>query len=111
MDIKDVGSIIHNRRKELGLTLDDVGKYVGMNKSTVLRWERGDFATLKRGHMYLLSKILYLPIETLLGLDTDKDIESSEITKLRLSLIEKINLLEKGDLEQVDKFIKDWLKK
>ena len=33
-----VGMLIANRRKELDLTLEDIGSAVGVSKSTVLRW-------------------------------------------------------------------------
>ena len=36
---QDIGSMIHERRIALDLTLEDVGKAVGVNKSTVSKWE------------------------------------------------------------------------
>ncbi len=36
-----VGERIHARRKELGMTLDDITKKTGIPKSTVQRWESG----------------------------------------------------------------------
>ena len=36
-----IGEKISFRRKQLGLTLEDVGKYVGVAKSTVRKWETG----------------------------------------------------------------------
>ncbi len=52
---------IHNRRKELGLTLDDVAKFVGVTKSTVKKWESGDIKNMRRDKIMLLSKVLNLP--------------------------------------------------
>ena len=48
------------RRQELGLTLEDVGDYVGVGKSTVRKWEHGDIENMKRDKIALLSKILKL---------------------------------------------------
>ncbi len=110
MDLKLVGQIIHNRRKELGLTLEDVGDYLGVYKSTVMRWEKGEFGTFKRGHIYLLSKVLHMPVETIMGLETTESVEDAEIVKQRIRLNNKIDSLGKEELDQIEKFIKDWLK-
>lgn len=48
------------RRQELGLTLEEVGNYVGVGKSTVRKWEHGDIENMKRDKIALLSKILKL---------------------------------------------------
>ena len=37
----DIGEMIKNRRLELNLTLEEVGKHVGVSKSTVKKWEDG----------------------------------------------------------------------
>ncbi|MYY21881.1 LexA family transcriptional regulator [Lactobacillus salivarius] len=51
---------LKNRRLELNLTLEDVGNYVGVGKSTVRKWENGDIANMKRDKIVSLSKILKL---------------------------------------------------
>ena len=51
---------MHARRQELGLTLEEVGDYVGVGKSTVRKWEHGDIENMKRDKIALLSKILKL---------------------------------------------------
>lgn len=35
----NVGNLIKNKRKELNLTLEDLGNLVGVGKSTVRKWE------------------------------------------------------------------------
>lgn len=55
-----IGDMIFNRRKELGLTLEDVGKAVGVTKGTVLRWESGSIHNMKRDKIAALSKVLSL---------------------------------------------------
>ena len=41
MSDNEIGKKILARRKQLGLTLEDVGKSVGVGKSTVRKWENG----------------------------------------------------------------------
>lgn len=55
-----IGQFIENRRKSLGLTLESVGQYVGVSKSTVLRWERGDIQRMKASHISALARVLQI---------------------------------------------------
>lgn len=52
---------IHSIRKELGLTLDDIAKFVGVTKSTVKKWESGNIKNMKRDKIMLLAKVLNVP--------------------------------------------------
>lgn len=56
----EIGDIMRTRRQELGLTLEDVGNFVGVGKSTVRKWERGDIENMKRDKINLLSQVLKL---------------------------------------------------
>ena len=56
----NIGDIMRVRRQELGLTLEEVGDYVGVGKSTVRKWEHGDIKNMKRDKIALISKILKL---------------------------------------------------
>ena len=42
----NIGDIMRVRRQELGLTLEEVGDYVGVGKSTVRKWEHGDIENI-----------------------------------------------------------------
>ena len=56
--MNDIGDIIRSRRLKLNLTLEEVGKYVGVEKSTVKKWENGFISNMKRDKIALLSEIL-----------------------------------------------------
>lgn len=60
---------LENRRKELGLTLEEVGKYVGVSKSTVKKWETGYIDNMKRDKIALLAQILQISPLTILGIE------------------------------------------
>lgn len=49
---------IKDRRKQLGLTLDDVATTVGVSKTTVMRWETGDIKNMRRDRIDALSRVL-----------------------------------------------------
>lgn len=65
---------LRDRRLELGLTLEEVGKAVGVGKSTVRKWEQGMISNMGRDKIVSLSKVLKIsPIE-ILGINQDDDI-------------------------------------
>lgn len=62
---------LRNRRKELGLTLDQVGDYVGVGKSTVRKWETGIIKDMKRSQIAKYAEILKISPMTILGIDEE----------------------------------------
>lgn len=54
----NIGQLIHERRIQLGLTLEEVGNKVGVNKSTVKKWETGNISNMRRDKIALLAKVL-----------------------------------------------------
>lgn len=74
-----IGEKISARRKELKLTLEDVGNAVGVGKSTVKKWETGYIANMRRDKISLLAKVLQMnPSEFVDGNDDTR--ESSNIS-------------------------------
>lgn len=67
----NIGDLIHKRRTELGLTLEEVGNAVGVSKSTVKKWEDGFISNMKRDKISELSKILRIsPVSLITGEET-----------------------------------------
>ena len=53
---------IRERRKQLGLTLEEVGKKVGVSRSTVLKWENGKIKNMTVDKVASLSNVLQVAI-------------------------------------------------
>ena len=92
--MSNIGELIEKRRKELGLTLEEVGNYVGVGKSTVKKWETGYISNMRRDKISLLSKILQISPTELIG-DYSDDIYSqfdsiSPIRTQRIPLLGEI---------------------
>lgn len=78
----NIGNIIYNRRKELGLTLEEVGDVVGVNKSTVKKWESGDISNMRRDKIALLAKALKInPVDLVNGSETELSDEDTELAE------------------------------
>ena len=53
-----IGEFIQRRRKELDLTLEEIGLATGVGKSTVKKWETGFISNMGRDKIKQLAKIL-----------------------------------------------------
>ena len=64
----DIGTLIHNRRMELHLTLEDIGTAVGVSKSTVKKWEDGFIENMRRDKIAKLAHVLMIsPVSLIVG--------------------------------------------
>ena len=60
----EIGKKMYLRRKELGLTLEEVGEAVGVGKSTVRRWENGMIKNMGRDKIAAIARVLQMsPVE------------------------------------------------
>lgn len=69
MEFKD---LIKKRRAEIGVTLEDIGKIVGVSKATVQRWESGEIKNIRRDKIEKLSQALQTTPAYLMGWDENK---------------------------------------
>ena len=76
----NIGKIIEERRKELGLTLEEVGNAVGVSKSTVKKWESGYISNMRRDKIALLAKALDINPTQLIN--TEDEPEPSNISNV-----------------------------
>lgn len=59
---------IQKRRKELGLTLEEVGNMVGVSKSTVKKWENGNIKNMRRDKIQRLANALRVSCTDILSI-------------------------------------------
>lgn len=79
MDNNEICEIMKQRREALGLTLDDVAQQVGVNQSTVSRWESGQIEEMKRGKVEKLADALKLSPAMLMGWDDYLKLNSEQV--------------------------------
>lgn len=74
---------IKSRRKELNLTLEQVGDLVGVGKSTVRKWETGDIENMKRDKIVKLAKALRVSPSYIMGIEDEKpQLETIPVKKI-----------------------------
>lgn len=66
--MSEVAKLIKKRRIELGMTLEDVAKKVGVGRSTVRKWEEGMIKSIKSDKLEALADVLKIsPVELVPG--------------------------------------------
>ncbi|WP_145232647.1 LexA family protein [Staphylococcus arlettae] len=74
---------IKSRRKELNLTLEQVGDLVGVGKSTVRKWETGDIENMKRDKIVKLAKALKVSPSYIMGIEEEQpQLETLPVKKI-----------------------------
>lgn len=69
----DIKRKLKNRRLELGLTIEDVARIVGVSGATVSRWETGDIENMRRDRIALLAKALKVSPSYIMGWEENTD--------------------------------------
>ena len=108
--MSDTGNKIKDLRTQKGLTLEQVGKLVGVGKSTVRKWETGMIANMKRDKISALAKALGTTPAYLLGWEEEQkknDIQADIILRMRtdpdfMSVLEKLYILDKDKLQGIN---------
>lgn len=88
MQTKD---IIKLKRKELNLTLEELGKKVGVGKSTIRKWETGMISNMKSDNIAALATALNISIPVLMGFEEPKIEASINPNPEFLTLWNKLN--------------------
>lgn len=101
---KTVQDILKSKREELQLTLTDVAELVGVNVSTIMRWENGDIANMKRDKILKLANALKISPSVIMGWEDDTPPRSIRIPVLgRVAAGIPIEAIEEIiDYEEVD---------
>lgn len=96
-----VQEIIKNRRLELGLTLKDVAKVLGVAEATVSRYETGEIQNMGIDKIAHLSKVLRCSPAYLMGWTDDpyfqSDNSSFKVTPLEKQIILRFRSLPDGE--------------
>ena len=86
---RSVHEIIKERRESLGYSLNELAEKIGVNRSTVMRWENGDVENMKRDKIVSLSEALKISPAVIMGWE---DIEEPKVAKIS-DTVKDINTL------------------
>lgn len=92
-----LGKRIEQRRKELGLTLDDIAQEIGVAKSTIQRYEKGTIGKIKLPVIEAIARVISVNPSWLCGKTNDSTPETislpSEAIPIDLSAYHRIPIL------------------
>ena len=115
----NIGMRIKQRRKELKMSADELGKRLGKDRSTIYRYEKGDIENLPLDILEPIAEVLKTTPQYLMGWENvqkKNDALSDIVIRMRtdsnfFSIIEGLNRLTPIQLESikrvVDAFPKD----
>lgn len=113
----DVGSKIKTARIAKGLTQEELGKLLGVQKSAVAKYENGRVVNIKRSMLKKISDVLGIRPSELIFEEAQKnnDIISDIIVKMRsdedfLSVVESLYKLDSEQLKGVKQMLSAFLK-
>ena len=75
--MKNTGELIKYYRKKLGLTQEELGNYVGVQKSAIAKYENGRIENLKRTTIEKLSELFGILPSELLGISATNNVMSN----------------------------------
>lgn len=75
--MKNTGEMIKYYRKKLGLTQEELGNYVGVQKSAIAKYENGRIENLKRTTIEKLSELFGILPSELLGISVTNNVMSN----------------------------------
>ena len=82
----DMGQKIYMLRTQKGLTLEELGKMVGVGKSTVRKWENGVIANMKRDKILKISEALETSPSYLMGWD-ESNMQHIDTSPVRIPVL------------------------
>lgn len=112
----NIGDKIKNARLSKGMTQEELGKALGVQKSAIAKYEKGRVVNIKRSTLKKLSDILgiapsELIFEAYLEEEQKKnDIQADIILKMRtdatfMSAVEKLYKLDQDKLQSIDQML------
>lgn len=91
--MSELGIKIKSRRKELGLTLEEIAKKVGVSKQTIQRYETGVISNIPSDKIEKLAKILQTTPGYIMGWEDMEPVSVDEFNKITNKIINDADAL------------------
>ncbi len=107
-----MGARLKELRTSRGLTQEEVGKVIGVQKAAIQKYEKGDVENIKRSAIEKLSKFYNVSAAYIMCLDEEQTKEQKEISELIEAMKDKpelsmlFNLTKDATAEDMKKAIK-----
>ena len=65
---------IHDKRNEFGWTMEELAEKIGVNKSSISKWENSQVDNIKRTYIAKMAELFHVKPSWLMGYDSENDI-------------------------------------
>ena len=72
--MKTMGRRIRDKRTEMGWTMEELGHKLGVQKSAINKWEKGEVLNIKRSYIAQMAELFNCSPAWLMGLDDAVDV-------------------------------------
>ena len=105
MNTNDIGKKIRERRKELGMTLDELARAVGVSKQTIFRYEDRTIENIPIDKLHKIAGKLNVSMAYLLDLKIEVGYEDFIALKEKEGFRELISTLKEMDSGKIKKLV------
>lgn len=84
----EMGERIRLLRREHGLTQEELGKAVGLQRAAINKYEKGRVENMKRSTIMKLAEVLHTTPSYLMGYEEDEAL--AELTAMQEDIMEKV---------------------
>lgn len=97
-EIDEIADRIIRRRKELGFSYQDLADKTGLNKSTLMRYEKGTIKSLPVDKIKNIAQALNVSPSYLMGIDEDKHDNVSDVKEAMKVIMAQPGLMLNGEI-------------
>lgn len=100
-----VGQRIKQRRKELSMSADELGSRLGVNRSTIFRYENGSIEKLPIDILKPIAQALHTTPQHLMGWEEKKQPAESELSIKKREFIKRVEGMSDAQLERLEQIL------
>lgn len=105
--MREIGKRIKERRLELGMSGKDVGDILGVDKTTIYRYEKGEIEKIPISNMEKMAKALHITPEYLMGWKTpDANEQDAKLSHQALEVARKYDSMSETNREKFEELLK-----
>lgn len=96
-----IGQRIKQRRKDMGISADELGKRIGKNRATIFRYENGDIENLPVDILKPIAEALLTTPQELMGWQEEKAAENGGMSESKRQLFALAEQCSEEDAEKL----------
>ena len=101
----EIGELIKKARIESGLTQEELGKIVGVQKSAIAKYENGRVVNIKRTTLLKLAETLNLRGSDLIRDEKEQPAIAGELSPKRRAFLDKVMRMSDDELDKLEKIL------